>query len=82
MSHTDKVACEITDPDGNHFQVSFFDRKIVSLCCCAGLFKVVNTEGMWEFGSMKQFAIFLKSQRKTYDGKKYRNSLNVYYLTC
>ncbi|XP_039458948.1 sperm-associated antigen 17 isoform X2 [Oreochromis aureus] len=21
MSHTDKVACEITDPDGNHFQV-------------------------------------------------------------
>lgn len=22
MSHTDRVACDITDPDGNHFQVS------------------------------------------------------------
>ncbi|KAM7366160.1 hypothetical protein PAMP_015625 [Pampus punctatissimus] len=22
MSHTDKVACDITDPDGNHFQIS------------------------------------------------------------
>lgn len=54
MSHMGKVACEITDPDGNHFQVSFSDHKIVSLCCCAGLFfKVVSIGGMWEFGSMK-----------------------------
>lgn len=29
MSHTDKVACDITDPDGNHFQVSSEDYKKV-----------------------------------------------------
>lgn len=27
MSHTDEVTCDITDPDGNHFQVSNEDRK-------------------------------------------------------
>lgn len=23
LSHTDKVACDVTDPDGNHFQVGY-----------------------------------------------------------
>lgn len=27
MSHAGQVACDITDPDGNHFQVSFSDQQ-------------------------------------------------------
>lgn len=29
-SHSDRVACDVTDPDGNHFQVSFI-RGCVSV---------------------------------------------------
>uniref|UniRef100_A0A3P8QUV4 Sperm associated antigen 17 n=1 Tax=Astatotilapia calliptera TaxID=8154 RepID=A0A3P8QUV4_ASTCA len=43
MSHMGKVACEITDPDGNHFQVSFSDHKIVSLCCCAVCKRILSS---------------------------------------
>jgi len=38
MSHTDKVACDITDDDGNHFQVSQKQNKEYQYClmCCLG----------------------------------------------
>lgn len=32
MSHTGEVACDITDADGNHFQVSYEDFKKMGLC--------------------------------------------------
>lgn len=54
MSHTDAVVCDITDPDGNHFQVSGGNKRDGSavrrmtgaaracVCVCACVLQVMK----------------------------------------
>uniref|UniRef100_A0A665XGI1 Sperm associated antigen 17 n=1 Tax=Echeneis naucrates TaxID=173247 RepID=A0A665XGI1_ECHNA len=40
MSHADKVACDVTDPDGNHFQVGYQEGLVLKYISCSRLFLI------------------------------------------